>query len=130
MKIRQIMFMVLIASLLFSTGTWAGGRRAGDMPAPRLMAPDDLVDLKGQETLEFQWGTESGSGIDHYDFRLYRGTQTYEKNLILQQNVPQNHWSVKINASQFQPGESYCWSLRSVGARKSRSAYSIFKIKS
>ena len=60
---------------------------------------------------------------------LYKGTQTYEKNLILQKDVPAGQTSIVIEPSYFAVGETYAWSLRYVGSRKSMSAYSIFKIK-
>ena len=120
---------MLVLSLCVASAAQAGSRRPGELPAPRLLAPNETAELGGQKELEFRWGTESGGNFDHYDFRLYRGTQTYEKYLILQKDVPAGTTSLRLDASTFKAGETYSWSLRSSGARKSLSSYSIFKVK-
>ena len=130
MRLRKIMALILMAHMLFLPVALAGGRKPGEMPAPRLLMPNDNVDLSGKSQLEFRWGSESGGNFDHYDFRLYKGTQTYAKGLMLQKDIPVGTSSFSIDASNFKPGDTYCWSLRYEGARKSMSSYSIFKIKS
>ncbi len=127
---KKPLLFILIFNLCILTAATAGGRRLNEMPAPRLLAPDDIAEFNGKKELEFRWGNESGGNFDHYDFRLYRGTQTYEKNLILQKDVPPGQTSLVLDASNFKSGETYSWSLRYMGARKSMSSYSIFKIKS
>ena len=129
MKPLKLFSLTLIGFLALSSASFAGTRRNGEMPAPRLLAPGDIADLSGKSALEFRWGTESGGSFDHYDFRLYRGPQTYEKDLILKKDIPPGRWSESIDASQFKSGETYSWSLRYSGPRKSRSSYSVFKIK-
>jgi hypothetical protein len=126
---KKSVMIFLVVNACFLSCAFAGGRRLGEMPAPRLVAPSDDVDLSGTSQLEFRWGMETGANVNHYDFRLYRGPQTYEKNLILKKDVPVNEHSLLLDSSQFQPGETYSWSLRYVGARKSASSYSVFKIK-
>jgi len=127
---KKTIFWLLVLNLTVFSAAFAGGRRLNELPAPRLMAPDDIVDLAGKNSLEFRWGNETSGSVDHYDFRLYKGTQTYEKNLILQKDVPQNKSSLLLDASTFKVGETYAWSLRSMGSKKSMSSYSIFKIRS
>ena len=114
--------------LISSAPAFAGGQKRGDMPAPRLVMPSDQTDLTGKDKLEFRWGNESGN-FDHYDFRLYKGHETYEKGLILQKDVPKGANSISLDASQFESGQTYAWSLRYVGRTKSRSSYSVFSIK-
>ena len=127
MKKQAILLFVM--NLLAVSVALAGGRRLNEMPAPRLMEPDDIVEMEGKTGLEFRWGNEAGGSFDHYDFRLYKGTETYEKNLILQKNIPVGQTSLTLDASAFKVGETYAWSLRYMGSRKSMSSYSIFKIK-
>ena len=126
---KKILFLVLAGVCLLSSA-FAGGRKSGEMPAPRLLAPGDIVEMGDRKQLEFRWGSESGGNFDHYDFRLYRGTQTYEQYLILQKDVPAGTTSLLLDSSQFKVGETYAWSLRYMGARRSLSSYSIFKVKS
>ena len=127
---KKITASIFILNILFLSFALAGGRRMGEMPAPRLLVPGDIVDLSGQNQVEFRWGTEGDrSGFDHYDFRLYRGPQTYEKDLILQKDVPSGATSIFLESSLFKPGQIYSWSLRFMGSKKSMSSYSVFKIK-
>ncbi len=101
----------------------------GDMPAPRLLSPGDRVEIGASDgQVEFRWGNESGGNFDHYDFRLYRGTQTYEKGLMLQKDVPAGVTSIRLDNTLFEKGQSYAWSLRYIGSRKSNSSYSIFTV--
>ena len=126
---KKTLIFVLILNSLFLCAAFAGGRKPGEMPAPRLLMPDDLAVFNDKNQLEFRWGTETGGSFDHYDFRMYKGTQTYEKYLILQKDVPAGTTSIYLDASQFKTGETYSWSLRFMGSKKSASSYSIFKIK-
>ena len=124
----KLALVMLTAGVLFSSVAYAGARRPGEMPAPRLLAPNDLAVFNEKHQLEFRWGTETGGNFDHYDFRLYKGTQTYEKNLILQKDIPAGTTSIYLDASQLNAGETYAWSLRFIGSKKSASSYSIFKM--
>lgn len=120
---------ILLFCLVLSSPVLAGGRKMGDMPAPRLVQPNDAVDLSGKNELEFRWGNETGGNFDYYDFRLYKGSQTYEKGLILKKEIPKGTTSIALDAAQFVTGQTYAWSLRFVGSSMSRSAYSIFSVK-
>ena len=125
---KKVLILFMFLSVLFSFPAIAGGRKTGEMPAPRLILPSDETDLSGKSELEFRWSPQSGN-FDHYDFRLYKGTQTYEKGLILQKDIPKNTHSLSLDTAQFEAGQNYAWSLRHMGSSKSRSAYSIFYIK-
>ena len=126
---KRISALLVVLCLLSSPAAFAGGRKLGEMPAPRLMLPSDETDLAGKKELEFRWGPDSGANFDHYDFRLYKGTETYEKGLILKKEVPKDVHSVSLDVSQFEAGQTYAWSLRYVGNSKSRSSSVIFFIK-
>ena len=126
---QKMAAIVLIAACFLSAvPASAGGRKLGDMAAPRLLSPSDDTDLTGKDKLEFRWGTEGGN-FDYHDFRLYKGAQTYESGLILKKQVPRNEHSLFLDASQFESGQTYAWSLRYVGSSKSRSSYSVFSVK-
>ncbi len=106
------------------------GRKAGEQPAPRLLSPTDLVDLTGKDKLIFTWGTEGDrSAITYYDFKIYKGHETFEAGLIRREKVAASDSSIAIESSLFENGGTYAWQMRSMGLRKSRSAYSIFKVK-
>ena len=124
---KKTVFVVFVLSFLMLPLVFAGGRKMGELPAPRLVAPGEIVELS-EKGIEFRWTSQGGGNFDHYDFRLYRGTQTYEKNLVLQKDVPTRSTSVTIDTTNFAAGETYAWSLRSKGARKSLSSFSIFKV--
>lgn len=127
---KSLKIMTVVLTVLFLAGpAWAGARRRGAMPAPKLMAPADQVDLTGKTQLEFRWGNEAGGSFDHYDFRLYKGTETYDKNRILQKNIAAGKNTFQMDASTFEPGQTYAWSLRCVGMQKGDSAYSLFTVK-
>jgi hypothetical protein len=114
---------------VFASPAYAG-RKAGDPPAPKLTVPGDFVDLTGKNALEFRWTDAGGqTGPFVFDFRLYKGNQTVESGLILKKEISARESSVSIDASQFEDGQTYAWSMRTVGLRKSRSNYSIFKVK-
>lgn len=96
--------------------------------APTLVEPADEPDLTGRATVRFRWSPEGDrSSFDHYDFRLYRGHQTVEKGLLLQRNVPSGEVSTEVDSALFANGETYAWSVRQVGGRKSRSSFAVFK---
>lgn len=129
-QIRKALLLFLAAGILaVSLPASAGGRKLGEMPAPELVSPSDETDLAGKSELEFLWRPQGGSNYDHFDFRLYKGPQTYEKGLILKKEIPKNTHSVKLDAAQFESGQTYAWSLRYAGSSKSRSSYSVFNVK-
>lgn len=102
------------------------GRKA---PGPMLNSPTDNTDVTGRDQLEFRWSPEGDrSSFDHYDFRLYKGPQTVEAGLILQKNVPSGETSFLVDTSYFKNGETYAWSVKQVGSRKSRTSFSVFKV--
>ncbi len=126
---RKILLVgfVLTFSLFLLTPLFAGGMKMGVLPAPTLLAPSDNADITGKETLEFRWTPEGDrSNLRYYDFRLYQGHQTVESGLLLKKEIPAGQTSVQIETSLFHDGQTYAWSLREVGQRKSRSNYSVF----
>ena len=125
---KRTLVLLMALSFLFYPLAFAG-RKAGTMPAPELISPSDATDLTGKKELEFRWGMGTGGAFDQYDFRLYKGTQTYENGLMLKKELPRDIHSLLLDAAQFEPGQNYVWSLRYIGANKSRAASSIFFVK-
>lgn len=100
-------------------------------PEPRLLYPiSDKVDLKGKDTLEFRWQISTIIDKDYYDFRLYKGYEMYEKNLILKKKLDPDIYSFTIDSSQFEDGQVYTWSLRQVARARGKSerSYDSFKV--
>ncbi len=127
MPLKKIVLSAFLFVFIFSIQALAGNKQ-DTLPLPRLMAPGDTAVLDDKGQLEFRWGSE-GSSFDHYDFAIYKGTQPYEPYVILAKQFPPNVKSVLIDGSTFTPGESYTWSLRYAGSKRSLKAYSIFKVK-
>ena len=124
---RPAFFLIGLA-LLCASPVFAGRSMSKDaLPAPRIMAPTDDVDLTGKDSLEFRW-TSEGSGLRVYDFRLYKGAQTIDANLVEKQQFPAGQTSHLIGRDRFEEGQTYAFSIRQIGATKSRSNYTVFKV--
>lgn len=126
---------------MLGTSVAASGQRIAEfeigqtsfVPKPRLIAPStDVVDLTGASTLEFKWSPHEGDQIrrDHYDFRLYRGTQMLASTLIFKARIHPRQWSLALQAGMFEDGQVYTWSLRQVytGSAKSWRSFESFKV--
>jgi len=84
-------------------------------PAPRLMYPvTDNIDLSSKPVVEFRWIGYDTMWIDHYEFRLYKGYQTYADNLIMKKEIPSAESTLAIGADTFEVGQVYTWSLAQV----------------
>ncbi len=127
---RKLLILLLSICVLSTTPLMAAVRRGGDMlPAPRLLAPGDDVNLKGLENLEFRWSPEGDrSSYEYFDFRLYKGPQTYEAGLILNEKVPAGQTHFNVPATQFEVGQTYAWSVKPIGRKKGRVNFEVFKV--
>lgn len=96
---------------------------------PILLTPGDNADLSGLKQVEFRWSPEGDrAAFDHYDFRLYKGSQTYESGLILKREIPAGETHTFVDAATFENGQTYAWSVRQVGGtKKGRSSHTVFK---
>jgi len=135
-------FLLAAVSLLFSasvlTGSQAytilqGSSALSQAPEVRLIKPvQEEVVLSGEKELEFKWSPHEGSLSDrqYYDFRLYKGYDMVESNLILKKRIPHNTYQVSLNADLFEDGRIYTWSLRQVynDSRKGIRSYQSFKV--
>ncbi|MFH1691974.1 MAG: hypothetical protein ABIC68_05355 [Candidatus Omnitrophota bacterium] len=102
-------------------------------PEPWLLEPVlETADLTGKEALTFKWRPDPAPLLyrKYYDFRLYKGYQTYESTLILKKRVDPNVYSIVLDASLFEDGQVYTWTLRQVycDIRKSDAAYNSFEV--
>jgi hypothetical protein len=135
---NRIVFFVIICVLIyvpvvFSRGTGDITKKGlyGYLAPPRLIQPiSDKVTLKENAPLEFQWGANDSAGIDYYDFRLYKGYNTYADNLILKQRVPGDTGSFKAEAKLFENNQAYTWVLKqvSLGGTKSDPSFNSFTV--
>jgi len=103
------------------------------IPKPRLIHPTgETVSIAGEKAVRFVWSPHEGSRVmrEYYDLRLYRGYETYEKNLILKIKIDAGSHMSEISADYFNVGEIYTWTLRQIyyDARKSDRSFSSFKI--
>ncbi len=115
-----------VVFLLAAPHAEAGRRKLNGPPAPMLMHPLDEARIKG-ESLEFRWSNEGGRP-EYYDFRLYKGTQTYDAGLILKEKVPGDKTVFRVPADTFIEGETYTWSVRQIKVQRGPADYVIFKI--
>ena len=124
---RRLCLLVLIAALIVSPA-YAGGKIGP--PPPQLFEPTENADLHGKSELLFRWGSAGDrSKISDYQFKLYKGTQTYEAGLIKAVTVPAREDHISLPADLFEDGQTYTWQIRGTGAQKTRPAYTIFKVK-
>lgn len=98
-------------------------------PAPHLVFPIyDEVTLR-EDYLEFKWWN-TFRGIDRYEFRLYKGYEMYNDNLILKKTLPFNAGSIKVEAQFFENNQVYTWSLIQVAdsGEKSEKSFISFRV--
>jgi hypothetical protein len=129
---KHLLLFLSIGSLFFMAvdPAHAGGRRGGLQAAPRLMEPSEEADLTQNEELLFRWqGDADRSLIREYQFKLYKGTETVEAGLIRAVTVPAGKDRLGLPAGLFENGQTYAWQLRGSGSAKTRTAYSIFRVK-
>ncbi len=102
------------------------------IPPPRLIAPStDVVDLSGQDCLEFKWSPHEGNPTkrDHYDLRLYKGYQAYGQYRIYKTFLPPRQWSLCLSADMFEDGGVYTCTLRQAySGVKSKRTFQSFKV--
>ncbi len=103
-----------------------------DVPVPTLLSPaGETVDLTGKDTLEFRWSPFEGRMYKRqgYDFRLYKGRQTYAGSQIYKEQVGPDAYHVVLKADMFEDGQVYTWTLRQLYFdNKSDAAYNSFKV--
>lgn len=101
------------------------------VPGPTLLYPvtEDIV-LTGKDYLEFRWRRSELVMTDHLVFKLYKGYNTVQDNLIIRQDFHIDTYPIKLPASQFEEGEVYTWVLIEVfrSGKKSDKSFSSFKI--
>ena len=120
----------LTALSAFARGTDFG--LSSDVPEPRLLAPISAkVDLTGRDSLEFKWSPFEGRQWlrKYYDFRIYKGRDMVEANIIYRKHVAPATYSVVLGSDFFQDGRVYTWSLRQVyDSDKSDEVHSAFTV--
>jgi len=124
-------FVSTLASVVFARGPGISTDFYRNLPPPRLKYPiTDQAVLTGKDFLEFQWGSNDLSGIDHYDFRLYKGYNTYADNLMLKKELSSDTGSIKIEAALFENNQVYTWTLRQIflSGAKSDLSFNSFRV--
>ncbi len=103
------------------------------MAGPGLISPvTEEVDLRGKDSLEFKWMSYASEVMHrrNYEFKLYEGRDMYADGLIEKQLLPNNTYSIKIDAKTFENDKAYTWALRQIAMDGVRGdwSYSSFKI--
>lgn len=103
----------------------------GFVAGPVLISPTtDNIDLTGKESLEFKWDRTALVDTRVFEFRLYKGYEQTQENLIFKQDVPTDTYPIRVTASYFKAGQAYTWSLTQVlitGAKSDKSV-STFEV--
>jgi len=100
------------------------------VPEPRLRYPIyDTVTLTGNEPLEFKWWN-SYVGSRGFILKIYKGYNMYAADLIHNEELPVDAYSVKIKPELFENGRVYTWSLVQVSSAgyKSDRSFNSFKV--
>ena len=141
MRIISIIIIVLLLTAPLFAGETDSSRPmvAEDVlvkdfvPQPRLLQPTtEEVDLAGKRVLNFSWSPHEGDIMQrvYYDFRIYKGYETVESNLIYNKEVPPNIYNIDVSSGMFETGKIYTWSVRQAyNNSKSHRSYSSFKVK-
>lgn len=130
---RVMLIVCFIAfSVLPVSAFEIGSRSILDTPAP-----PNLIYPRGEEAavqndgfLEFSWRDMYAADTDHYVFRLYKGYQTSEANLVCKQDIPEEESSFKVNASSLDNNQIYTWSIQRFNSsgRKSDQVWNSFRV--
>ena len=129
--IYPIFFMILFVFTSYADTRIKVGINADFIPGLTLVSPTtDDISLTGKDYLEFKWERSGIPATDHYDFRIYKGHDTTEANLIFKKDFPINTYPIQVGASLFSENQVYTWMLMQVfyNGRKSDRSYSSFKI--
>ncbi len=123
------LFLVLLADhhLCYARG----GRDFVSMPGPTLLYPaTENIDLKSGPFLEFRWERVNTVWADHYDFKLYKGYQTMQANLLVKKQLSTDDYPFKLDAANLEVNQVYTWSLTQVysDGKKSDRAFASFTI--
>ena len=123
-------FLFLPVCVSGSVNVRIGG--AYDYPDPPvLLYPvSEKVVLTGEDFLEFRWDIRDITDTRYYDFRLYKGYDTYQKNLILKEQIPNDTFSFKVESAVFENNQVYTWTLKRINlaGQKSDLVYNSFKV--
>ena len=134
-KIGLIFCFALFSGLLIFTAIshsdMFGRRDSGFIEGPTLLYPTtNDIDLTGKDNLEFRWERTELVATRYFNFKLYKGNDISESNLILKQQFDTEAYPIKIPASQFEAGQTYTWVLVQVflSGEKSDRAFSSFTV--
>jgi hypothetical protein len=137
---QEMKSMILICLVLFLTlPVFNGfaycnvlqGINSEFISGPTLLYPTtDNISLARKEYLQFKWEMADQAQTDYFDFRLYKGYNTSEENLLFKQHFSTDAYPIQVPASQFEKGQVYTWVLVQVylGGKKSDKGFSSFKI--
>lgn len=113
-----------------SFGDVFGHRSFGSMPGPTLLYPTTEVSLTGKDALQFRWERTNLISTRYFIFKLYKGYNTTQENLLKRQNYFTSEYPITIPASEFEVGQVYTWVLTQVfmDGEKSDRSFVSFKV--
>ena len=132
---RYRIFLVAALFLLLYGSACAfelGSKNFLDNPVPaRMLYPKgETASLQGKSALEFQWSDPIPVNTGGFEFRLYKGYDSTEPNLIKKENLDRDAGVVSVGADKFENGQVYTWTLKRISddGRKSDQVYNSFTV--
>lgn len=131
--IMMVFIMLLCAPLLFALdlNPLQTDTVLNAPPSPKLIYPTtETVVLTGKSYLEFKWDINDFTRSYDFDFRLYRGYEINDSNLISKEILPYDKRSIEVKAVIFKDDQVYTWTIRrtALGGAKSGRSFSSFRV--
>lgn len=129
-RISILLLVVIFLPLGFVFARGSGNSSLDTPDAPEFIRPiTENVDLGGDNSLEFKWRV-SNWDISYCEFKLYKGYNTSEDNLIVSEKIPSTQTSWEVEASKLEAGQIYTCVLRAIGlsGEKSDRTFRSFRI--
>ena len=116
MKNKARLFLMVILVLAFCGPAFAQGFRGYDsVPAPEYLSPrGEQINATGKDSVEFKWRAPGMFGIDHCEFKLYKGNAASQGSLVFSQDVSPVESCVDVKTDLLQDGQDYTLLLRSI----------------
>jgi hypothetical protein len=80
-----------------------------------LLGPcTDNAKFNGKKAIQFHWAPSRLGSVYYTDFKLYRGYDTTDQNLLLKERIKGGSAAVSVPKEKFQTGETYTWMINEV----------------
>jgi hypothetical protein len=130
-KVISFIFIILIfAKGVHSSSPFSGRTYGYRNSRPYLYYPcTENINLENKDSLEFRW-KPTQSFVQGYDFKLYKGYQMVDDNLIIHEKIKESVRSLSVPTELLSQGNVYSWSLveRDMRGLKSEDSFCSFEV--